>query len=186
MNKHVLAALSAAPLLLAALTAPAQASPPQRTPIHEEEEFDFPLCGIDTHVRSVEDGTLTVRSRGPQGVVYFAERLERDAYNTNKATGLTVHVSQKFRPRDQRIVDNGDGTLTIHWQATFTQVDYAPDGSVAFRSAGRQTGLIVVNDGGTPSDPDDDEVITEEYSDLYGHDGREGTDFCEWYAAVTS
>jgi len=185
MNTHALAALAAAPILVVGLTAPVQSAPPERTAIDEVEEFDFPLCGIDTHVRLVEQGILTVRSRGPAGSVYFAERLDRDAYNTNVGNGRTVQVSQSFRPRDQRIVDNGDGTLTIHWQATFTQVDHAPDGSVAFRSAGRQTGIIVVDDGGTPSDPDDDEVISEDYSDLYGHDGREGTDFCEWYAAVT-
>jgi hypothetical protein len=185
MRRTVPAALAAVFLLPAAPAAPAHADPPQRIPIDADEEFDFPLCGIDSHVRSVEQGLLTVRSRGPEGIDYFAERLERDAYTTNKATGLTIHVSQKYRPRDQQIVDNGDGTLTIHWQATFNQVDRAPDGSVAFRSAGRQTGTIVVDDGGTPSDPDDDEVISEEYSDIYGHDGREGTDFCAWYAAVT-
>ncbi len=185
MDKHALAALGAAPFLVIGLTTPVQAAPPERMVIEEVEEFDFPLCGIDTHVRLVEQGILTVRSRGPQGIVYFAERLERDAYNTNAETGLTVHISQRSRPRDQRIVDNGDGTLTIHWQATSTQTDYAPDGSVAFRSAGRQTGLIVVDDGGTPADPGDVQVISEEYSDLYGHDGREGTDFCEWYAGVT-
>ena len=185
MNKQALAALGAVPFLVLGLTTPVQSAPPERIAIDEVEELDIPLCGIDTHVRLVEQGTLTVRSRGPSGIAYFAERLERDAYNTNVETGLTVHVSQRFRPRDQRIVDNGDGTLTIHWQATFTQSDHAPDGSVAFRTAGRQTGIIVVDDGGTPSDPDDDEVISEEYSDLYGHDGREGADFCEWYAAVT-
>ena len=185
MDKHALAALGAAPFLVAGLTAPVQAAPPERMTVAEVEEFDFPLCGIDTHVRLVEEGILTVRSRGEAGIVYFAERLQRDAYNTNLETGLTVHISQRIRPRDQRIVDNGDGTLTIHWQATLTQIDYAPDGSVGFRSAGRQTGLIVVDDGGTPSDPDDDQVISEDYSDLYGHDGREGSDFCEWYAAVT-
>ncbi|MCY4724834.1 hypothetical protein NYO98_00970 [Nocardioides sp. STR2] len=185
MNRHTLAALGAVPFLVLGLTTPARSTPPERIPIDEVAEFDFPLCGIDTHVRLTEQGTLTVRSRGEDGIAYFAERLERDAYNTNLETGLTVHVSQRIRPRDQRVVDNGDGTLTIHWQATLTQTDYAPDGSVAFRTAGRQTGIIVVEDGGTPSDPDDDEVISEEYSDLYGHDGREGTDFCEWYAAVT-
>ena len=185
MNTHALAALGAIPFLVLGLATPVRSAPPERIAIDEVEEFDFPLCGIDTHVRLVEQGTLTVRSRGPAGILYFAERLERDAYNTNVETGLTVHISQRIRPRDQRIVDNGDGTLTIHWQATLTQTDLAPDGSVAFRTAGRQTGLIVVDDGGTPSDPDDDEVISEEYSDLYGHDGREGTDFCEWYAAVT-
>lgn len=184
MHKIVPMALASTFLLLAALATPVQADPPHRIPIDVVEEFDFPLCGIDTHVRNVESGTLTVRSRGPEGVVYFAERLQRDAYSTNVETGLTVHVSQMYRPRDQRIVDNGDGTWSIHWLATFNQVDRAPDGSVAFRSAGRQTGIFVVDYAGTPSDPDDDVLISEEYSDVYGHNSREGT-FCDWYAAVT-
>ena len=172
--------------LAASATPPAGASAPQRIEVDESETFTFPLCGIDTLVSLHDVGTLTIRDRGAAGIDYFAERLARVATNTNLATGRSVRVTQNFFGRDQRIVDNPDGTLTIIWRVTFNETVYRPDGSVAYRTAGQDTVRVVVDDGGTPGDPEDDVVLSEDYLGFTGHDGLEGTDFCEFYTAATA
>jgi hypothetical protein len=179
------AALAAVTITAAAAT-PAVASPPRRIAVDESGTFSFPLCGIDTLVQYQDVGSLMIRDRGPAGVDYYLERLDRQVTNTNVATGTSVLLTQHYIGRDQRIVDGGDGTLTITFRVTFNQTDYAPDETVAFRTAGQDTVRVVVDDNGTPGDTDDDTVLSEDFLGFTGHDGRAGTDFCEWYAAVTS
>ena len=64
------------------------------------------------------------------------DRLTRDVINTNVATGKSVHLTQSYRGRDQRIVDNGDGTLTVVFRVIFNETDYNPDGSVEVPECG--------------------------------------------------
>jgi hypothetical protein len=183
--RGIIAAL-AATASVAAASPPALSSAPQHIAVDESESFRFPLCGIDTLVEGTEVGTLMIRDRGPAGIDYYLERVARQVTNTNLTTGRSVLITQDYRGRDQRIVDNGDGTLTILFRVTFNQTDYAPDGSVAFRTSGQDTVRVVVDHNGTPGSSDDDTVLSEDYLGFTGHDGRAGTDFCEWYAAVTS
>ena len=179
------ASLSAA-ALVAASVQPSVGSPPQRIPIDEHFAFETVTCGVPTGVVGSNTGSLLVRSLGPGGVQYFASQLAGEVTNTNLLTGTSVHLTIDLRERDQRIVVNDDGTLTITFRVTFNETDYNPDGSVRFRSAGQDTVHVVVDANGTPGDPEDDIVVSEDYLGFTGHDGRAGTDFCEWYVAVTS
>lgn len=163
----------------------AVSSPPQHIAVDESETFTFPLCDINTLVELSEVGTLTIRDRGPAGIDYYADHVTRVSTNTNVATGKSVRLVQDYRGRDQRIVDNGDGTLIVVFRVTFNETDYNPDGSVEFRSAGQDTVRVVIDHNGTPGDSEDDTVLSEDYLGFTGHDGRVGSDFCEWYSDVT-
>ena len=77
------------------------------------------------------------------------------------------------------VVDNGDGTLTIHFKdARSTKVRLA--GTSLFQNTGLVEGAVIFDHSGTPADPDDDEFI--EVDGQIGFHGRfdtEDRDFCE-------
>ena len=57
------------------------------------------------------------------------------------------------------MTDNGDGTLTILVLATGNDVFYGPDGKAIGRNPGQIRFEILVDHGGTPTDPSDDVVL---------------------------
>jgi hypothetical protein len=61
--------------------------------------------------------------------------------------------------KDQRVTDNGDGTLTILVLTTGNAVLYGENGKAIARDPGQVRFEILVDDGGTPSDPSDDEFL---------------------------
>jgi hypothetical protein len=77
--------------------------------------------------------------------------------------------------KDLRVTDNGDGTLTILFLATGNDVFYGSDGEVIGRDPGQIRLEILVDHGGTPTDPSDDEFLSEEL--VKGSTGR-SDDFC--------
>ena len=112
--------------------------------------------------------------------------FEGDVYWTNPGTGKAVHLNARFINQDQRVVDNGDGTITLTYRGHINETDYNSDGSVAFRTQGVDTLEYVIDINGTPSDPDDDVLLNEEYLGFTGHDGRDGVEFCAWYVEQTT
>ena len=58
-----------------------------------------------------------------------------------------------------RVTENGDGTLTILVLATGNAVLYGPDGKAIARNPGQTRFEILLDDGGTPNDPSDDEFL---------------------------
>ena len=65
--------------------------------------------------------------------------------------------SATIRDKDQRVTDNGDGTLTILVLATGNSTLYGPDGKAIARNPGQIRFEFLVDHGGTPTDPSDDE-----------------------------
>ena len=62
---------------------------------------------------------------------------------------------------DLRVTDNGDGTLTILFQATGNDVIYGADGKAIGRNPGQIRLEFLVDHGGTPTDPSDDVFLAE-------------------------
>jgi hypothetical protein len=164
------------------LAVPALAGPGRvvREPVHEEffsEIEDF--CGTDLVVEShlVVDGTTTIRPRGREGLIYFANRLRITETFTNvddedKFVVSTVNLIDK----DLRVTNNGDGTLTILILSTGNAVIYNSDGKAIGRNPGQVRFELVVDHGGTPSDPSDDTELS--FEQVKGSTGRTD-DFCE-------
>jgi hypothetical protein len=168
-------------LVLSGLSAAvaAAAGPPVAERFHEEGTFvDEDFCGAGLMVDGtfVADGRLLVVPHGPDGLQYFLEHVKVTVVYTNRANSKTVTLEVTRVNKDLRVTDNGDGTLTILALATGNDVYYGPDGNVIGRNPGQTRVEILIDHGGTPTDPSDDEFLAEEL--VKGSTGR-SDDFCE-------
>jgi hypothetical protein len=75
------------------------------------------------------------------------------------------------------VTDNGDGTLTILLLSTGNAVLYGEDGKVIARDPGQIRVEILIDNGGTPTDPSDDEFI--EFLGVVKESTGRSDDFCE-------
>ena len=175
--------LGAMPGLLLVLAAAAAADARQvfRETIHDERSVvleDFcDVAGLTVELTSVLDMRVNVVSHGPSGLTYFLQHGVTREVLHNPATGTSLTSVTTVTEKDMRVTENGDGTLTILILATGNAVLYGPDGKAIARNPGQSRFEILVDDGGTPNDPSDDEFL-----------GRLGTvkestgrndDFCE-------
>ena len=178
MRRLLLAAGLLAALVLAV---PALAEPGRvfKETFHEEviEEINA-FCETEMVVEShlVVDGTTTIMPRGRDGLIYFANRLSITETLTNVENDKFVVSTVTLIDKDLRVTDNGDGTLTILILTTGNAVVYDSDGEAIGRNPGQVRFELVVDHGGTPSDPSDDTEISFEL--VKGSTGRTD-DFCE-------
>ena len=150
-------------LVLAAGAATADARQVFRETIHEEREIvleDFcDVPGLTVEITRVMDMRVNVVSRGQAGLTYFLQHgVIREALH-NPATGKTLTSVATVTEKDMRVTPNGDGTFTILVLATGNAVLYGPDGKAIARNPGQTRFEILVDDGGTPTDPSDDEFL---------------------------
>jgi hypothetical protein len=173
--------LAAALLAVLVLAVPALADPGRviKEDVHEEffNEIEA-FCETDMVVEShlVVDGTTTIMPRGRDGLIYFANRLSITETFTNVDNGNFVVSTVNLIDKDLRVTDNGDGTLTILILSTGNAVIYNSDGKAIGRNPGQVRFELVVDHGGTPTDPSDDTEIS--FEQVKGSTGRTD-DFCE-------
>ena len=174
------------PLLLAATATTASADPAlvehfvdEWTVTHLDGSEDF--CGdlgFDVVEHFEVQGVFVGTRRGRDGIWYFGDRFTGTNSFTNSETGGEYRVEFSGTDRDQVITDNGDGTLTIQVQLTGPGRWYA-DGTLMFIDTGMTRFSFLVDHGGTPSNPDDDEFIEDLGLDKEaGLRQTEGRDFC--------
>ncbi len=179
--------LTLAAALLAGLTAPllgigsASAAPSMWETVHEEygPEVSEDFCGVaglTVEQYVVLDGRVRSTTQGPDGLSYYSQHIVYTDTWTNLATGESVTVVTSSSGGDLRVTDNGDGTLTILVQDTFTSLMYDEAGQLISRSTGLFRYAYLVDHAGTPTDPDDDEFL-----DALGGVKRAGltADFCD-------
>jgi hypothetical protein len=178
-RKLRLSALLALGVTAAAMLAvAASAEPLLKERFHDEGTFvdeDFCGAGLTVDGAFVTDGSVLVVARGPDRLAYFLEHLTITVVFTNRDNGKTVTLTVVRVNKDLRVTDNGDGTLTILFLATGNDVFYGSDGEVIGRDPGQIRLEILVDHGGTPTDPSDDEFLSEEL--VKGSTGR-SDDFC--------
>jgi hypothetical protein len=144
------------------------------------------FCGVahlTVSVASVIDGRMSAVSHGPDGLVYSLNNVKESGTVTNLADGNFVTFAGTDSGKDLKVTDNGDGTLTILTRSVGNDVWYGPDGTVIARNPGQSRFELLVDDGGTPTDPSDDEVISAER--VKGSTGR-NDDFCAAMVAELS
>jgi len=78
---------------------------------------------------------------------------------TNIATKQYVTEVTRVIEKDLRVTDNGDGTLTILVLATGPSSVYDETGKAIARNPGQFRYELLIDHGGTPSDPSDDEFL---------------------------
>jgi len=173
-------------LLSTTIASPAHAGPVEIIPwedsfetVHAVGEEDW--CDpevVDFEVAQSWEGSGVDRiTTQKDGIVRFAGvHKSVDAYTAN---GKTFVVESVGNSRDHKIVDNGDGTLTIWIKDSFKSTA-SIDGELLFHDSGINSGAILVDYNGTLSNPDDD-VFLGIAEDFVAH-GRVDTidrDFCE-------
>jgi hypothetical protein len=122
--------------------------------------------GLTVEFHRVVDGRFQAGARGKDGLIYFAEHVSFTSVVTNVDNGNMVTDKGRVLTKDLKVIDNGDGTLTIDVLATGPFTLYGADGKAIARDPGQVRFQLLIDHGGTPNDPTDDEeldfVVTKE------------------------
>lgn len=186
--KHIsfatgVAAISA--ICIAAAT-PASAAPPLVEHFDDHTEVLF-VAGADPQfcpdlsfdVLWVEDATGTFRFvRHGDGDYHAGVSLQVAGSYTNPETDLAFSYTGSFSDRDVHVSDNGGGTVTLEAVRAGVFKYYDDAGERLFVDAGRIRYSIVLDTGGTPADPSDDEFVSFLGDDVKGRFDTLGRDFC--------
>jgi hypothetical protein len=170
------------------LAAAASAGPGKvfRETIYDEFEFvddNFCDAGLTVEVAVVLDIRVQAVAHGPDGLVYFLQHGTETDVLTNLENGRSLTAFSLVIEKDLRVTNNGDGTLTVLILATGNGVLYGEDGKAIARNPGQIRVELLIDHGGTPNDPSDDVVLSEEL--VKGSTGR-SDDFCEAAVAALS
>ena len=148
---------------------------------HEEVEFpEEDLCGVeglDVTWNITREGHAHAVPHGRAQLPYFGFNIKITEVTTNDANGNFVTALSTVRDKDQKVTDNGDGTFTILVLTTGNSVLYDEDGNVIARNPGQVRFEILIDNGGTPTDPSDDEFI--EFLGVVKDSTGRTDDFCE-------
>jgi hypothetical protein len=172
-----------------AAAAPASAAVLENLHFEDSGSEPFTFCeGIDAEVSWDDSVHEIAKTRGRDGLVYFAANVHGTRTYTNLDTQKTYTNVYNFTDRDQQVTDNGDGTLTITVASPGSGRWYGSDGRLLFGAAGTFWFQFMVDHGGTPADPSDDEEIEGSFVGVKqaGLDQTAGRDFCEDLALFTS
>lgn len=180
--RPLLATLVAAVLTVGFTTSVALARPLDKVHFHDvTSEVVEDFCG-DLTVRIDEDtrGAFLFNTHGRAGLAYASERVHGTQVITNLANDKTFTQTFSVVTKDLKVTDNRDGTLTILVLATGSSKVYGPDGKLLFNDPGQIRFEVLIDHGGTPTDPSDDEFV--EFLGLVkGSTGRndlQDRDFC--------
>jgi len=183
-------AASASAAVLVLVAAPANAGQLFHERFHDVgSEVIDDFCGMDGVVLAFDvKGVTHAVAHGAAQLAYFLDSVHGWESFTNPETGDSyVHVFNVV-VRDQRVTDNGDGTLTIVTMGAGGDKWYASNGSLALHDTGTFRIAVLIDDNGTPSDPSDDEFLADlgVLKPSTGTNGTEGRDFCEDFFIATS
>ena len=117
------------------------------------------VAGLTVSDEFVAHGKFQVVRHGRDGLAYFLDRHKETSVVTNLANGKTVTYVLTVGAKELKVTNNGDGTLTTVVQATGNVVVYGPDGKAIARDPGLSRYELLIDHGGTPRDPSDDEII---------------------------
>jgi hypothetical protein len=167
-------------LCAAAAMLPATAGAGQvfRETIHDEFGFvddDYCDAGLTVEVAVVLNLRVHAVPHGADGLVYFVHHGTTAETLTNLANDRSLTTFARVIEKDQRVTDNGDGTLTVLILATGNAVLYDQNRKAIARNPGQVRIELLVDHGDTPTDPSDDQVLAEEV--VRGSTGR-SDDFC--------
>ena len=186
------AAIASGAILLALATSAGLAGPAAAETL-EHEHFtdsrtdvveDFCGAGITVQVDFQVEGNFVLHAKGPEGLVYSQAASHGTATFTNLANGNQITNVFNSADKDRRVTDNGDGTLTILVAPTGGDKWYDSDGKLVFQDSGGLWTETLVDDGGTPTDPSDDEFISAREVKDPGKDDLTDDNFCDQILSV--
>jgi len=146
----------------------------------------FTACpGINAEISWTDRVHELIRTKGKDGLVYFKVNVHGTTAVTNLNTGGSYTNVYNFNDRDLKVVDNGDGTLTITIASSGSFKWFDADGNRVLKGAGQFRAELTVDHGGTPTDPSDDVELDFVVVKQAGQDETAGRDFCEDLALFT-
>jgi len=122
---------------------------------HIDEEFD--CNGTPTHQVGDVSGGFTFVQHGSE-FGYYRESVHGTVAFTNLDTGGTYSNRFTQTTKDQRITDNGDGTITIVTQGSGQSSWYDKDGAFVLKDSGMFRFSVDIDLHGTTDEADDTEV----------------------------
>ena len=155
-----------------------------------ELELIEDFCGIDgfdvTHSREWS-GSFTGNTRGQDGIVHFRDSVRETNSFLNPDTGKSLTALHLGHGHDMAITDHGDGTMTVIFQNSGLDSWYDGDGEKVLSVAGVTRDELLIDNGGTPSDPSDDQVL-EFVGNVktWPNNPFEGRDFCDDFFLFTA
>lgn len=159
--RRVAAVVGMTTVMVLSLAGNASAKVIDRGTFHDEfSERSRNFCdvsGLTVREDVTVDGRFVVRSRGRDRLPYFQSHTRVRVVYTNVANGESVTEKTSSLEKDLRITNNGDGTLTILVLATGNSAVYNEDGKAIARNPGQIRFEVLIDHGGTPRDPSDDE-----------------------------
>ena len=132
--------------------------------------------GLTVQIDAVVDGKFLINAREQDDLVYFQEHVRVSVTYTNVKNGKFVTSDEASVNKDLKVIDNGDGTLTIIVLATGNFTVFDANGTAIARNPGQVRFELLVDHAGTPSDPSDD-VLIADLGVIKGSTGR-SDDFC--------
>jgi hypothetical protein len=151
----LIAGLAIAGTMLA--STPATAAPIDKGHFHDISTSPVYDCdGTPAQDHSDVSGNFVFNQRGSSPFPYFLNTARGTVVTTNLATGGTFTNVFAVSYRDHKIVDNGDGTITITIIGTGGSRFYDADGNFVLKDPGQLRFAVDFNLNGTPGDPSDD------------------------------
>lgn len=134
--------------------------------------------GLTVHIEGTFEVAYKLMSRGADQLPYFMEHSSFQATFTNLANGKSVTERTRVLEKDLKVVQEGE-TFTI--LVLLTGPSHLKDSQgVVAANPGQIRLEIVIDNGGTPSDPTDDEFVAD-LGLVKGSTGR-NDDYCEAFA----
>ena len=137
---------------------------------------------VDVHVN------FLFNRRGSSDFPYYRESVRGTDTFTNLDTGGTYTNDFTGNSKDQTIVDNGDGTITITVFAAGGSRWLDQNGKLVLKDPGESRFAFDVDYNGTPGNPDDDQEVADSFRVVRDSTGVNivGRDFCTDLREFTS
>jgi hypothetical protein len=158
----------------------ATAAPLERGRVHDSGSEVVEDCGLTLRHDFEVDVTFLFNFHGPDGLGYQLETFHGTESFTNVVNDQSYTNVFTQVVKDLKVTDNGDGTLTLLVMGAGVSKWFGPDGELLFIDSGTFRFELLIDHGGTPTDPSDDEEL--EFlgvvKDLTGRTDTDGRDFC--------
>jgi len=178
--------VAALALTLAAVTVlastPATARPIEKGHFHDDFTGDVYDCDGTPAQDAVDvSGNFLFNQRGSSAFPYAQESVHGSVVTTNLENDGTYTNVFAATSKDQTIIDNGDGTITITVFAAGGSRFYDTNGKLVLKDPGAFRFAFDIDYNGTPSNPADDVEIPDSFRVVRpstGHSDFSDRDFC--------
>jgi hypothetical protein len=195
--RRTLASLTTGIVVAGLMTAvPAHAAPIDQGHETFTGSNDFTCDTIDPAIPTRDEYDVRInflfnQRGGPNVFPYYRESVSGTHVYTNETTGGTYSQVFTANSQDHKIIDNGDGTITIIAQGTGAEHWKDTNGNIVLRGAGQYQFSVDIDYNGTPGNPDDDVEVPDSFRLIHSPTGHDDfyagpRDFCADLLEFTS